>query len=99
MWKTKTKGLNESFTPLGGMQSTTIINESGLYSHILSSKLPKAREFKHWVTSDDSILIRDLAKLITQNGVKIGRGLISFQYFSISVAVLPVRETLGGNYS
>ena len=38
--------------PLGGMQSTTIINESGLYSLILSSKLPKAREFKHWVTSE-----------------------------------------------
>ena len=28
-----------------------IINESGLYSLILSSKLPKAKEFKHWVTS------------------------------------------------
>ncbi len=30
----------------------TIINESGLYSLILSSKLPQAREFKHWVTSE-----------------------------------------------
>lgn len=30
----------------------TIINESGLYSLILSSKLPKAREFKRWVTSE-----------------------------------------------
>jgi len=29
----------------------TIINESGLYSLILSSKMPKAKEFKHWVTS------------------------------------------------
>ena len=29
----------------------TIINESGLYSLILSSKLPSARKFKHWVTS------------------------------------------------
>ena len=28
---------------------TTFINESGLYSLILSSKLPQAREFKHWV--------------------------------------------------
>ncbi|MBQ0046420.1 MAG: phage antirepressor KilAC domain-containing protein [Prevotellaceae bacterium] len=32
-------------------RDTIIINESGLYSLILSSKLPKAREFKHWVTS------------------------------------------------
>ncbi len=30
----------------------TIINESGLYSLILSSKMPKAKEFKHWVTSE-----------------------------------------------
>lgn len=115
----------------------TIINESGLYSLILSSKLPTAKKFKHWITaevlptirkhgaymteqtieqaltnpdflirlatqlkdeqtknkqleakveeqkpkvifaesvvaSDGTILIRELAKLITQNGVKIG---------------------------
>ncbi|MEE6638585.1 phage antirepressor [Limosilactobacillus pontis] len=31
---------------------SVIINESGLYSLILSSKLPTAREFKHWVTSE-----------------------------------------------
>ena len=30
----------------------TIINESGLYSLILSSKLPKAKAFKHWVTAE-----------------------------------------------
>ena len=37
---------------LGGTQEMTIINESGLYSLILSSKLPKAKEFKRWVTSE-----------------------------------------------
>ena len=111
---------------------TMFINESGLYSLILSSKLPQAKEFKRWVTnevlpqirktggyiplndcedtgeimaralmiaqrtieqkdallemqkpkvrfaeavtgSDDSILIGELAKLITQNGYEIGR--------------------------
>ena len=31
---------------------TTCINESGLYSLILSSKLPQAKAFKRWVTSD-----------------------------------------------
>ena len=30
----------------------TVINESGLYSLILSSKLPTAKRFKHWVTSE-----------------------------------------------
>lgn len=31
---------------------TALINESGLYSLILSSKLPSAKRFKHWVTSE-----------------------------------------------
>lgn len=37
---------------LGGKQELTIINESGLYSLILSSKLPTAKTFKRWVTSE-----------------------------------------------
>ena len=32
--------------------NAVVINESGLYSLILSSKLPTAKKFKHWVTSD-----------------------------------------------
>ncbi len=37
---------------LGGKQKMTIINESGLYSLILKSKLPSAKKFKRWVTSE-----------------------------------------------
>lgn len=37
---------------LGGKQKMTIINESGLYSLILKSKLPNAKKFKRWVTSE-----------------------------------------------
>ena len=37
---------------IGRNQKTYIINESGLYSLILSSKLPQAKEFKRWVTSE-----------------------------------------------
>lgn len=37
---------------LKGKSKTTIINESGLYSLILSSKLPSAKRFKRWVTSE-----------------------------------------------
>ena len=37
--------------PLGGTQKMTIINESGLYALILSSKLPQAKIFKRWVTN------------------------------------------------
>lgn len=37
---------------LGGEQEVTTINESGLYALIFSSKLPKAKAFKRWVTSE-----------------------------------------------
>lgn len=40
----------------------TIINESGLYSLILSSKLPSAKEFKHWITSEVLPQIRKTGK-------------------------------------
>ena len=44
------KTRNDSFLVNG--ISPILINESGLYALILSSKLPTAREFKHWVTSE-----------------------------------------------
>lgn len=37
---------------IGRVQNTPIINESGLYSLILSSKMPNARKFKRWVTAE-----------------------------------------------
>ena len=43
------QGLTDS---LGRKQETILINESGLYSLILSSKLESAKRFKHWVTSE-----------------------------------------------
>jgi prophage antirepressor len=45
------KGVTKCDT-LGGSQELTVINESGLYSLILSSKLPNAKAFKKWVTSE-----------------------------------------------
>ena len=45
------KGVTKCDT-LGGTQNLTIINESGLYSLVLSSKLPTAKKFKRWVTSE-----------------------------------------------
>lgn len=120
-------GVTKRYT-LGGIQEIVIINESGLYSLILSSRLPNAKKFKRWVTSEvlpsirktggyhlpqtysealrelaaqaekneklrienermrpkeifadavaaskTSILIGELAKLITQNGYEIGQ--------------------------
>ena len=45
------KGVTKCDT-LGGKQDLVIINESGLYSLILSSKMPNAKKFKRWVTSE-----------------------------------------------
>lgn len=49
--ETEDKGVGEIQTP-GGIQSATIINESGLYALIFGSKLESAKRFKHWVTSE-----------------------------------------------
>ena len=44
--------LSRCFTDSGQSREMYIINESGLYSLILSSKLPQAKKFKRWVTSE-----------------------------------------------
>ena len=44
--------LESQIATSGQRRTTIIINESGLYSLILSSKLPQARAFKRWVTSE-----------------------------------------------
>jgi len=45
------KGVSEILTP-GGKQAVPVINESGLYSLVLLSKLPTAKKFKRWVTQE-----------------------------------------------
>ncbi|TQE88704.1 hypothetical protein FH692_04870 [Streptococcus suis] len=52
---------------LGRMQETIIINESGLYSLILSSKLPQAKEFKRWVTGEVLPQIRQQGAYVPEN--------------------------------
>lgn len=49
---TEDKGVVPIQDSIGRMQKTPVINESGLYSLVLSSKLPTARKFRHWVTSE-----------------------------------------------
>lgn len=51
---------------LGRVQETTLINESGVYSLVFSSKLPNAKVFKHWVTSEVLPSIRKHGAYITQ---------------------------------
>ena len=58
------KGVAKLATP-GGQQDYTIINESGLYSLILTSKLPTAKKFKRWVTSEVIPSIRKYGAYMT----------------------------------
>lgn len=54
----------------GQMREQTIINESGLYSLILSSKLPSAKRFKRWVTSEVLPAIRKHGGYLTDEKMK-----------------------------
>lgn len=54
-----------------GIQEMTIINESGLYSLILSSKLPNAKKFKRWVTSEVLPTIRKHGAYMTDDCITI----------------------------
>ena len=60
------KGVTKCDT-LGGIQEITTINESGLYSLILSSKLPNAKKFKKWVTNEVLPSIRKHGAYMTDN--------------------------------
>lgn len=55
---------------IGRKQETWLINESGLYSLILSSKLPNAKEFKRWVTSEVLPSIRKHGAYLTDDVAK-----------------------------
>ena len=63
----KTRGQND---PEFGQRGTWLINESGLYSLILSSKLPTARQFQHWVTSEVLPSIRKNGMYTTDDFIK-----------------------------
>ena len=63
------KGVTEMMTP-GGKQMMIIINESGLYSLVLSSKLPSAREFKRWITHNVIPDIRQHGAYMTEEAIE-----------------------------
>ena len=59
--------LTSQVATAGQMRNQTVINESGLYSLILSSKLPQAKEFKRWVTSEVLPAIRKQGGFIRED--------------------------------
>ncbi len=64
MWMQNDRTVNDSFTVNG--TAITLINESGLYSLVLSSKLPKAKQFRRWVTSEVLPTIRKHGAYMTR---------------------------------
>lgn len=60
---------NDSLLSLG-QRGGWLINESGLYSLILSSKLPNAKKFKRWVTSEVLPSIRKHGAYMTQETIE-----------------------------
>ena len=61
------KKLNDKTSPSFGQRGATLINESGVYSLIFGSKLPTAKKFKHWVTSEILPAIRKHGAYMTEN--------------------------------
>ena len=64
--------LAERFVLSGQARSVVIINESGLYALVLSSKLPQAREFKRWVTAEVLPQIRQTGGYIPTTNPRTG---------------------------
>ena len=64
--------LTERFVLSGQARSVVIINESGLYALVLSSKLPQARDFKRWVTSEVLPQIRQTGGYIPTTNPRTG---------------------------
>ena len=62
--------LTHQISAAGQMRDVTIINESGLYSLVLSSKLPTAKQFKRWVTSEVIPSIRKHGAFMTPETIE-----------------------------
>lgn len=63
------KGVTKCDT-LGGIQSLTVINESGIYALVFGSKLPNAKRFKRWVTNEVLPSIRKHGTYMTEQKIE-----------------------------
>ena len=71
---------------LGGGQNLVFVNESGLYALVLSSKLPQAKVFKHWVTSEVLPQIRKTGGYIPTRDAK-GRKLSDKEIMALAIQI------------
>lgn len=72
---------------IGREQKPIIINESGFYSLVLSSKLPQAQEFKHWVTSEVLPQIRQTGGYIPTTNPKTGETLSDTEILALAMEI------------
>ena len=73
---------------LGGTQQMVVINESGLYSLILSSKLESAKAFKRWVTSEVLPQIRKTGGYIPTKDSRTGEALSETQIIQVAENIM-----------
>lgn len=67
---------------------TTFINESGLYSLVLSSQLEQAKEFKHWVTSEVLPQIRQTGGYIPTRNMRTGERLTEGEVLHLAANIM-----------
>lgn len=80
-----------------GKTKTAVINESGLYSLILSSKLQKAKEFKHWVTAEVIPQIRKTGRYVAPNVPNMDKLSLTTQcLINLEIANNQLRKDLDG---
>ena len=78
--------LEERIVLSGQNRNVILINESGLYALILSSKLPQAKAFKHWVTSEVLPQIRKTGGYIPTKDAE-GRQLTDLEILALAVKI------------
>ena len=80
--------LSRQIADSGQRRTTIIINESGLYSLVLSCKLPQAKEFKRWVTSEVLPQIRQTGGYLPTRNARTGEALTDNEVVEVANKIL-----------
>ena len=80
--------LTERIVLSGQRRELIFINESGLYSLVLSSKLPSAKVFKHWVTSEVLPQIRQTGGYIPTRNARTGETLTEGEVMAVANSIM-----------
>ena len=84
---TEDKGVAKRDT-LGGTQQMIIVNESGLYALVLSSKLPQAKAFKRWITNEVLPQIRQTGGYLPTRNARTGEMLTDSEMIEVANKII-----------